>query len=126
MEAIKLLRKKSFEQRRTLTDELLETYPNCIPVIIDRYDKTDPEIKKHKYLCNMTDEIGTLLSIIRKQMICPLSSGESLFIFTEKNHTLVCPNTIVGTLHGKYADKDKFLYLCYAKENTFGTVHQKR
>ncbi len=120
MECMKELRKNSFEKRRAMSAKMLETYPDCVPVIIDRNNKTDPEIKKHKYLCNVTDEIGLLIAIMRKNMMIPLSSGNALFLFSEKNNTLISPQNLVGVLHKKYADNDNFLYLCYSLENTFG------
>ena len=125
MEGIKELRKNSFEKRRTMSAKMLDTYPDCIPVIIDRYSKTDPEIKKHKYLCNGTDEIGLLLVIIRKNMMIPLSSGNALFVYSEKSKMLISPQNVVGDLHNKYADKDNFLYLYYSVENTFGSEPHK-
>jgi len=123
MEVINAMRKKTIEKRLTMSAEMINRRPDCVPVVVDRYDRQHPTLTTHKYLCNSSDEIGLLLVLLRRNMSIPLHSSNALFLFSEKHKTLISPHNNIGDVYVKYADDDRFLYLCYSIENTFGEFY---
>ena len=61
--------------------------------------------------------VGQFLYIIRKNI--KMDETKALFIYIN-NMMLPAMSDTMGSLYEKHADKDKFLYVTFASENTFG------
>lgn len=108
----------SFEKRKEEGNKIRNKYPDKIPVILEKADNSDiPDIDNHKFLLPRELTIGQFLYFIRKHI--NLSSKQALYLFVNNS---VIPNSSdkLEDVYKKYADKDNFLYITYATENTFG------
>ncbi|CAN7001188.1 unnamed protein product [Brassica rapa subsp. trilocularis] len=82
---------KSFKEELTLDERLAESreiiakYPTRIPVIAEKYSKTDlPAIEKKKFLVPRDMSVGQFIYILSARL--HLSPGKALFVFV--NNTL--------------------------------------
>ncbi|XP_011019073.1 PREDICTED: autophagy-related protein 8i-like [Populus euphratica] len=114
---------KSFKQESTFEHRLGESkniivkYPDRVPVIIERYSRTDlPEMEKRKYLVPRDMTIGQFIHILSSRL--ELTPGKALFIFVK--NTLPQTASQMDLIYESYKDDDGFLYMCYSSEKTFG------
>tara|TARA_B110000495_G_C22892904_1_gene520850 strand:+ start:389 stop:733 length:345 start_codon:yes stop_codon:yes gene_type:complete len=108
---------KDFNERLTESTKITTKYPGRIPIIIEKCEKsTFNKIDKNKYLVPKDLNMNQFVYIIRKRI--KLDKSQSIFLMV--NNT-VCPsNTPIGSIYDDHKDKDGFLYITYASENTFG------
>lgn len=109
---------KTLEERIKESTNILEKYPNRIPVIVDKSDKCKDlhDIDKNKYLVPDDLTFGQFVFVIRKRL--NLTSEKALFLFV--NNTLIPSGNLMKEVYDNNADKDGFLYILYTSENTFG------
>ena len=114
-------KKYNFETRLAESQRIRKSYPERIPVVIQRAQCSASDVqdlKKHKYLVPNTITMSQLMAVIRKR-VPNLSSDKSLFLFV--NETTMPPSTApLLTVDDEHKDKDGFLYVYYAGESTFG------
>lgn len=109
--------KHSFEKRRKESMNIIEKYPDRLPVIVEKQETSDVvNIDKNKFLvpCDLT--VGQFVYIIRKRMKMP--PEKAIFIFV--NNQIPMQSSIMSAVYNRSKDKDGFLYIKYAGENTFG------
>lgn len=107
----------SYDFRRQLYEKIHNAYPDCYPVIIERQNRQDPEILKHKFL---VPNMSTMILIIREaRNHMNLNSPEDCIIFYVDGK-LIPVSYLIDDVYEKYHDKDGFLYLTYTTESTFG------
>ncbi|XP_027331724.1 autophagy-related protein 8i-like isoform X2 [Abrus precatorius] len=88
----------SFDERRKESECIVVKYPDRVPIIIEKYSRTDlPELDKKKLRLN---------------------PGKALFIFVK--NTLPQTASLMNSIYESYKDDDGFLYMCYSSEKTFG------
>eukprot|EP00842_Homolaphlyctis_polyrhiza_P005559 jgi/Hompol1/6003/HPOL_004785-RA len=107
-----------FEKRKLEADRIKEKYPDRIPCIVEKAEKSDiPTIDKKKYLvpCDLT--VGQFVWVIRKRI--KMSSEKAIFIFV--NNVLPPAASLLSEVYSQHKDEDGFLYIIYSSENTFGT-----
>ncbi|AYV82049.1 MAG: autophagy protein Atg8 ubiquitin-like protein [Homavirus sp.] len=108
----------SFEKRLKESQRLKERYQNKVPIIVEKADHSIlPEIKRSKYLIENDVTIAQLIYLLRSNI--QLSSSEAIFLYVDNSHIPSNADKI-ESVYKKYADKDGFLYITYAAENTFG------
>lgn len=108
----------SFEKRKKESEFVINKYNDRIPVIVEKSDSSKVvDIDKHKYLIPKDLSAGQFMYLIRKRI--KINSVDALFIFVN-NETIPLMNQSMGELYEQSADKDGFLYISYASENTFG------
>lgn len=108
---------KSENERITESSKIKEKYPDKIPVIVEKQNKSKlPDIDKNKYLVPKELTMGQFIYIIRKRI--KLDPTEALFVFT--NNVLCNNSVLISEIYNTYKDKDGFLYIVYTSENTFG------
>lgn len=109
-----------FEKRKAEADRILSKYPDRIPVIVERLEKSNtseiPDLDKKKYLVPSDLTIGQFVFIIRKRI--KLSPDQAIFIFV--NNTLPPSSTLLSQIYKDNVDEDKFLYLYLSGESTYG------
>ena len=113
----------SFVETHSIEDRIKESqkitlkYPSRVPIIVERSIRTDvPEIDKKKYLVPKDITVGQFVYIIRKRI--KLAPEKAIFLFL--NETIPPTASLLSELYIDNKDEDKFLYLTYAGENTFG------
>ncbi|GMJ12328.1 AUTOPHAGY 8H, AUTOPHAGY 8I [Hibiscus trionum] len=111
------LKENSLEQRQEESRTILTKYPDRIPVIIERFSRTDlPDIEKNKFLVPRDMSVGQFIHILIRRL--ELSPGKALFVLV--NNTLPQTASLMGSVYNSFKDEDGFLYMCYSTEKTFG------
>lgn len=106
-----------FEKRKNEAERILAKYPDRIPVICERAEKSDiPDIDKKKYLvpCDLT--VGQFVYVIRRRI--KLSPEKAIFIFV--NNVLPPTAALMSSVYEEHKSDDNFLYVTYSGENSFG------
>jgi GABA(A) receptor-associated protein len=104
-----------FEERFAQSGNVLLKYPERIPVIVGT--RKEINLDKQKYLVPRDLTVGQFIHVIRKRI--EIKPETALFFFTENNQ--LPPNsTLMGNLYQDCKNKDGFLYVSIALENTFG------
>ncbi|CAI8610843.1 unnamed protein product [Vicia faba] len=107
----------SLDERRKESQSILVKYPDRVPVIIEKYSRTDlPELDKKKYLVPRDMSVGQFIHILSSRL--SLMPGKALFIFVK--NTLPQTASLMNSIYQTYKDEDGFLYMCYSSEKTFG------
>jgi len=116
-ESIEFKQENNFELRVSESQKMKEKFPDRIPVIVEKDQKSElPEISKKKYLVPNDLTVGQFLHIIRKRINLP--PEKAIFIFV--NDILPPTSSLMNSLYDEYADEDGFLYVKYSGENTYG------
>ncbi|XP_047332785.1 autophagy-related protein 8C-like [Impatiens glandulifera] len=105
-------------KRQAEAARIREKYPDRIPVIVEKADRSDiPDIDKKKYLVPSDLTVGQFVYVVRKRI--KLSSEKAIFIFVK--NTLPSTAAMMYTVYEENKDEDGFLYMTYSGENTFGS-----
>ncbi|CAN0888655.1 Autophagy-related protein 8i [Linum grandiflorum] len=108
----------TFEQRLSESRDMIAKYPDRVPVIAERYCKTDlPQMEKKKYLVPRDMSVGQFIHILSNRL--HMTPGKALFVFV--NNTLPQTSTTMDSIYESFKDEDGFLYMCYSSEKTFGS-----
>jgi len=105
------------ERRKAEAERIRSKYPDRIPVICEKADKSDiPDIDKKKYLVPQDLTVGQFMYVIRKRIRLPPERAIFIFVGT------VIPQqaSLMSTIYEEAKDADGFLYITYSGENTFG------
>mmetsp|Transcript_16102 Transcript_16102/g.18233 ORF Transcript_16102/g.18233 Transcript_16102/m.18233 type:complete len:120 (-) Transcript_16102:111-470(-) len=106
-----------FEKRSSEARRIREKYPDRIPVICERDQRSDiPDIDKKKYLVPQDLTVGQFVYVIRKRI--QLSPEKAIYIFI--NNVLPPTAALMSSIYEEQKDEDGFLYITYSGENTFG------
>ncbi|KAL0443362.1 UNVERIFIED_CONTAM: Autophagy-related protein 8C-like [Sesamum latifolium] len=106
------------ERRQAEAARIREKYPDRIPVIVEKAERSDiPDIDKKKYLVPADLTVGQFVYVVRKRI--KLSAEKAIFIFVKN----VLPPTaaMMSAIYDENKDEDGFLYMTYSGENTFGS-----
>ncbi|KAF4323698.1 hypothetical protein BBO99_00001488 [Phytophthora kernoviae] len=105
------------EKRQAEAQRIRSKYPDRIPVICEKADRSDiPDIDKKKYLVPADLTVGQFVYVIRKRI--KLSPEKAIFIFI--NNVLPPTAALMSNIYEEQKDVDGFLYITYSGENTFG------
>ncbi|KAJ2743694.1 ubiquitin-like protein atg8 [Coemansia sp. BCRC 34301] len=108
----------AFEKRRAEAERIRQKYPDRIPVICEKVEKSDiTTIDKKKYLVPSDLTVGQFVYVIRKRI--KLSPEKAIFIFV--NEVLPPTAALMSAVYEEHQDPDGFLYITYSGENTFGS-----
>lgn len=107
----------AFEKRRQEAEHIRQKYPDRIPCIVEKAEKSDvPQIDKKKYLVPSDLTVGQFVYVIRKRI--KLQPEKAIFIFI--NNVLPPSSSLMSLIYDEHHDEDGFLYITYSSENTFG------
>ncbi|BBH02001.1 Ubiquitin-like superfamily protein [Prunus dulcis] len=104
------------ERRQAEAARIREKYPDRIPVIVEKAERSDiPDIDKKKYLVPADLTVGQFVYVVRKRI--KLSAEKAIFIFVKN----ILPPTaaMMSAIYEENKDEDGFLYMTYSGENTF-------
>ncbi|EHA8587211.1 putative Autophagy-related protein 8C [Cocos nucifera] len=106
------------ERRQAEAARIREKYPDRIPVIVEKAERSDiPDIDKKKYLVPADLTVGQFVYVVRKRI--KLSAEKAIFIFVK--NTLPPTAAMMSAIYEENKDEDGFLYMTYSGENTFGS-----
>lgn len=108
-----------FTKRLNEANRVLEKYPDRIPIIVERYNRSSndlPLIDKKKFLVPNDLIVGQFVYVIRKRIRLPAEKA----IFIMVDNKLPQTSMLISELYEDYKDDDNFLYLTYSSENVFG------
>jgi GABA(A) receptor-associated protein len=116
-----------FTARTAQADRIKDKYPDRIPVIVERSDKSSSvpdiaDIGNRKYLVPGDLSVGQFVYVLRKRI--NLGPERAMFIFV--GNKLPSPTTSMASLYDDMKDPDGFLYVKYSGENTFGCLSVPR
>lgn len=105
------------EKRKSEAERIRVKYPDRVPVICEKADRSDiPDIDKKKYLVPADLTVGQFHYVIRKRI--KLAPEKALFLFCSNS---IPPNaSLMSTVYEEQKDEDGFLYIQYSGESTFG------
>jgi GABA(A) receptor-associated protein len=112
----------SFRELKPLTDRLneatriLQKYPHRIPVILEKHDDKSPDLNQYKYLIPNDMTLAALIYHVRGRT--KLRPEEAIFVYINGNS--YNGNTLLTEIYEKEKNQDRFLYVTYSTENTFG------
>ncbi|CAN6276978.1 unnamed protein product, partial [Urochloa humidicola] len=107
------------EKRQSEANRIREKYPDRIPVIVEKAERSDiPDIDKKKYLVPADLTVGQFVYVVRKRI--KLSAEKAIFIFVK--NTLPPTAALMSSIYDENKDDDGFLYMTYSGENTFGLL----
>eukprot|EP00756_Hemistasia_phaeocysticola_P050105 Hpha_TRINITY_DN24772_c0_g1::TRINITY_DN24772_c0_g1_i1::g.110268::m.110268/K08341/GABARAP, ATG8, LC3; GABA(A) receptor-associated protein len=113
----KYKRDTPLEVRKADAERVLKKYPDRIPVVCERLEKSDvPDIDKVKFLVPSDLNIGQFVYIVRKRISLP--PEKALFLFV--NNILPPTASFMNVLYAEHKEEDGFLYIKYSGENTYG------
>ncbi|KAG6392033.1 hypothetical protein SASPL_146236 [Salvia splendens] len=115
------------ERRQAEAARIREKYPDRIPVIVEKAERSDiPDIDKKKsvnlvelrYLVPADLTVGQFVYVVRKRI--KLSAEKAIFVFVKN----ILPPTaaMMSAIYEENKDEDGFLYMTYSGENTFGSL----
>jgi GABA(A) receptor-associated protein len=109
------------EKRKSEAERIRAKYPDRVPVICEKADRSDiPDIDKKKYLVPADLTVGQFHYVIRKRI--KLAPEKALFLFCSNS---IPPNAaLMSTVYEEQKDEDGFLYIQYSGESTFGGLQQ--
>lgn len=107
----------SYETRYNEVRQIMDKYPNRIPIIVERLKTSNaPIIDKRKYLVPVDLTVGQFMFVIRKRL--RFSSEVGLYFFIDGH--IPATSELLSVVYARSRDIDGFLYINYATENTFG------
>lgn len=109
------------EKRKSEAERIRAKYPDRVPVICEKADRSDiPDIDKKKYLVPADLTVGQFHYVIRKRI--KLAPEKALFLFCSNS---IPPNAaLMSTVYEEQKDEDGFLYIQYSGESTFGFLRE--
>ena len=115
----KYKKSKNILERQNEAKEIIEKYPQRVPVICERDPTCElEEIQKKKYLVPY-DMTGSQFSFIIRQKL-RLTKESALFILINGKVSIV-GNQTMSEIYQTYKDaEDNFLYITYTSQLTWG------
>ena len=110
--------KVSFIERKIEVTNILQKYPDRIPIICEKNkkSKSTPEIDKNKYLVPNDLVVGQFIYVIRKRL--NLTAEKALYLFI--NGYIPPTASYINDIYETHKEDDGYLYITYSCENTFG------
>mmetsp|Transcript_1424 Transcript_1424/g.1559 ORF Transcript_1424/g.1559 Transcript_1424/m.1559 type:complete len:120 (+) Transcript_1424:111-470(+) len=107
------------EQRKAESERIRAKYPDRIPVICEKTEKSNvQDIDKKKYLVPADLTCGQFVYVIRKRLKLP--AEQAIFLFV--NGIIPPTAALMTAVYEEHKDVDGFMYISYSGENTFGSV----
>jgi GABA(A) receptor-associated protein len=111
------IEKLTIEDRKAEVNNISSKYPDRIPVIVKKSNKSKlNDIDKKKFLVPKDLTIGQFMYVIRKRI--QLGPGEAIFLFI--NNIIPATTSLMETVYENNKSEDGFLYIEYNGEEAFG------
>jgi len=112
--------KKKLNQlkRESIGQQILNTYPERIPVILEPGPNTEHYFNRTKYLVPIEITFGKFINDVYKNRLELLPNNTIYFIINENYSPPL--SHIMMDIYRKSKSQDGFLYITYQKESVFG------
>lgn len=111
------VKEHTFEKRVAEAERIRKKFPDRVPVICEKADRSDvPDIDKKKYLVPADLTVGQFVYVVRKRI--KLAPEKAIFVFI--NNYLPPTASLMSAVYETHKAPDGFLYVTYSGENTFG------
>ncbi|EPS68399.1 autophagy 8 [Genlisea aurea] len=109
----------TLEQRVQESRDMIAKHPDRVPVVAERYKKSDlPDLDKKKFLVPRDMPVGQFIRTLSGRL--GVDPGKAMFVFV--GNTLPQISSTIESVYNSYKEEDGFLYMCYGTENTFGSL----
>ena len=101
--------------------DMLEKYPNRLPLFLIGDSKSKLKLKKNKYSIPNDMTFTQFIFVLRRNL--RLREDQSLFLFvigSDQIDILPCTSSLISDYYTEYKDPSGFLVIKYCEENTFG------
>ncbi|XP_052022785.1 gamma-aminobutyric acid receptor-associated protein-like [Apodemus sylvaticus] len=110
-------RKHPLEKRRSEGEKIRKTFPDRVPVIVEKSPKARiRDLDKKKYLVPFDLTVGQFYFLIRKRI--QLRAEDALVLFV--NNVIPPTSATMGQLYQEHHEEDLFLYISYTDDSVFG------
>ena len=106
-----------FSKRLHEAENKLRECPDRVPVILEPAENASIKLEQRKFLVPTSVTISQFMHIVRKRM--KINPDQAIYLYTDDN-TLPIMTQLMSQLYHNYAAHDRFLYLVYGNESTFG------
>lgn len=108
----------SFEDRKKVSDRIVNEHPNRIPVIVECSEplQRDHPLPKNKFAVPYDLTLAQFMFVVRKNM--SLKPEFALYAFI--NGRLHPTAALMGTIYAQEKTDDGFMYIELFQESTFG------
>lgn len=108
----------SVEEREAEANRLLARHPDLLPIIIEKHPRSQlPDPEKSKFLAPANLKTSDLVHKIRSKLT--LTKEQALMVFIDG--TVIMPvDKKCCEIYDLYKSEDKFLYVLYAEQESFG------
>jgi GABA(A) receptor-associated protein len=107
--------KNDLNKRKELSEQLKKQYPDKIPLIIEKYFKSNlPKIDKENFLLSTEFTLYQLIFLLRKRLF--LEKEINFYLYAQQNpkkQILLKDNLTLNELYNLYKNEDNFLYIFY-------------
>ena len=108
------------EQRKSESERIREKYPDRVPVICEKSERSDVmDIDKKKYLVPSDLTVGQFIYVIRKRLKLPPEQAIYLFV----DGSIPATSELMSGVYQDHVAEDGFLYMNYSGENVFGATN---
>jgi GABA(A) receptor-associated protein len=109
----------SLEKRQKESSRIRTKFPDRIPVIVEKHEKSAmQDLDKKKFLVPEDLTLGQFMYVLRKRV--KMDSKQAIYLFV--NGGLIPVNTLLIDIYEKNKDIDNFLYCTISLEDTFGSI----
>ena len=116
MNSIEYKKQFTFEKRSNESKDIINKYPDRIPIICERYGNNIDLLDKKKYLAPNNLTLGQFIIVLRKRL--NITEEKAIFCFIKNKIPIISSD--LATLYNEDKDEDGFLYIVYSGENCFG------
>lgn len=121
----KFKKDNDLEMRKKTFKELIDAYPNKLPIICEKNPRSKKlnDIAKTKYLVNADFMLYDFYEMIRQKLA--LKKEEAMFLLVNidskrTNSLQVSTEIKMKSIYEQYKDEDGFLYVFYEGEEVWG------
>jgi GABA(A) receptor-associated protein len=105
---MKFCQEHTLEQRKNEANRIREKYPERVPVICERSERSDVmDIDKKKYLVPSDLTVGQFVYVIRKRLKLPPEQAIYLFV----NGNIPATSELMSCVYQEHVSEDGFLYV---------------
>lgn len=108
----------SFSERKQISEKILSSDPECIPVILEKDPKSNLAFPKNSvFKFNKKYRMNMIIPLLTKNI--QLSPEQSIFLIVEKKY-FISGNDFLYEIYNKYKNNDGFLHITYSSELVWG------
>lgn len=105
------------DERSRISSEIIDRYPDRVPIICEPKEGSEMTIDKVKFLAPRDFKMGHFMVTLRNR-VRNVRSSDALYVFC--NDVVAPSGKTVGEIYESHKNSDGLLYFVFDKESTFG------